>query len=76
MMQSEGQEIAVKNIVAGLRRMEVWVREMHQALATLDPEQPIRLPPARFAAGGKVAVSGGNCPPGRPTKKGPKKKKK
>lgn len=78
MPESEGHEIAVKNIVAGLQRVEVWVREMHHALANMDPEQTIRVAP-RAAAANTPAVSGGNCPPGRvtkkvkPTPKGPKK---
>lgn len=78
MPESEVHEIAVKNIVAGLQRVEVWVREMHRALANLDPEQAIRVAP-RAAAANTPAVSGGNCPPGvtkkatKPTPKRPKK---
>jgi hypothetical protein len=66
MGESGGQEIAVKNIVSGLRRMEVWLREIHQALAYLDPEQTITVPLPRTAAGATLPVSGGNCPPPPP----------
>jgi len=65
MVEPGGQEIAVKNIVAGLRRMEVWVREIHQVLAYLDPEQTITLPAPRIAAN-TIPVTGGNCPPPPP----------
>ena len=70
------QTVTIRDVLRGLESVEEWVRQLREALATIDPGQRLEVKPQPLVA---VAprVSAGLCaPPPPPTKKPSKKKTK
>lgn len=65
--------VTVRDVLMGLESVEKWIRQLREALATIDPEQPLNVRP-RLVATAPI-VKGGQCPPGKKKPKTAKKKK-
>lgn len=67
--------VTIRDILEGLDSMEAWIRQLREALATIDQGQRLDIKPRLVTA---PRISGGLCPPpppppGKPGKKTIKK---
>ncbi len=67
-------DLTIMDVVRGLESMELWARQLRDALATVDLEQPLDVKSELRAMA--THVKGGQCPPGKTEKRAPKKGKK
>jgi hypothetical protein len=66
-MEPKKEVITVENLLNSLGQIEIWIKAVRTALATLDKKQELRLPATMLAEWTKTAVSplrtSRECPP-------------